>query len=102
MGDGVWDQESEIPASRLDDEVDRDELRDRDYGLLQELRVVLPGVQVLVAFLLTMPFAQRFVRLDAFGKSMFGVALVCGATTSAMVGLWLIVPLVWRRPDRRD
>ena len=32
--------------------------------LLQELRVVLPGVQVLMAFLLTAPFAQRFDDLD--------------------------------------
>ena len=46
---------SERPPEALDDELDRGELRDRYYGLLQELRVVLPGVQVLVAFLLTIP-----------------------------------------------
>jgi hypothetical protein len=32
--------------------------------LLNELRVALPGVQVLFAFLLTIPFAQRFGQLD--------------------------------------
>ncbi len=47
------------PASELDDRADREELRERYYGLLQELRVILPGVQVLVAFLLTVPFASR-------------------------------------------
>ena len=33
--------------------------------LLQELRVMLPGVQVLLAFLLTAPFQQRFAQLPA-------------------------------------
>jgi len=64
-----------ISAQDLDDTRDRVELRDRFYGLLQELRVVLPGVQVLSAFLLTVPFAQRFAQLDSFGKALFGVAL---------------------------
>jgi hypothetical protein len=37
---------------------------DRELGeLLQELRVALPGVQVLFAFLLTIPFAQRFTTI---------------------------------------
>ena len=66
------------PASELDDDRDRDELRRRYYGLLQELRVLLPGVQVLVAFLLTAPFAQRFTELDSVGRDVFGVSLVAG------------------------
>src|SRR3954463_11268900 len=61
----------------LDDVADRPELRDRYYGLLQELRVVLPGVQVLLAFLLTAPFAQRFKSLGATDRAVFGAALVC-------------------------
>jgi hypothetical protein len=67
-----------LPASQLDDDRDRDELRRRYYGLLQELRVLLPGVQVLVAFLLTAPFAQRFTELDSFGRDVFGASLVAG------------------------
>jgi Family of unknown function (DUF6328) len=51
---------SDEDTEDLDDVADREELRQRYYGLLQELRVVLPGVQVLLAFLLTAPFAQRF------------------------------------------
>jgi hypothetical protein len=66
---------SETPPEALDDERDRQELRDRYYGLMQELRVVLPGVQVLVAFLLTAPFAQRFGDLDNVGRGLFGAAL---------------------------
>jgi hypothetical protein len=61
---------------RLDDEADREELRTRYYGLLQELRVVLPGVQLLSAFLLTVPFAQRFGELDSASRGLFGAALL--------------------------
>jgi hypothetical protein len=85
------------PASELDDERDRDELRERYYGLLQELRVVLPGTQVLVAFLLTVPFANRFAELDDVGTTLYGVAL--GAGTLAV--LTLVAPTVFHRVAAR-
>jgi hypothetical protein len=69
-------EDSEVAPQDLDDERDRAELRNRYYGLLQELRVVLPGVQVLVAFLLTVPFAQRFGELDDLGRGFYGAALL--------------------------
>jgi hypothetical protein len=72
------DLEHELEPERLDSERNRDELRDRYYGLLQELRVVLPGVQVLVAFLLTAPFATRFGQVDDAGQALFGAALTLG------------------------
>jgi hypothetical protein len=70
--------ERDLDPDRLDSERDRPELRDRYYGLLQELRVVLPGVQVLVAFLLTAPFGQRFAKVDDAGQVLYGVALTVG------------------------
>lgn len=66
------------PAGELDDERDRDELRERYYGLLQELRVLLPGVQILVAFLLVVPFNVGFQELDTTGRNLYGVALTGG------------------------
>src|SRR4051794_13988462 len=66
-------------AAELDDYADREELRRRYYGLLQELRVLLPGTQVLVAFLLTVPFNNRFTDLDATGQDLYAVALGAGA-----------------------
>jgi hypothetical protein len=70
----------------LDDEFDRDLLRQRYYGLLQELRIVLPGVQILVAFLFTVPFNQRFDRLDDAGRQLYAVALASGiASVIALV-----------------
>jgi multisubunit Na+/H+ antiporter MnhG subunit len=70
--------EDDRPAERLDDVADRDELRRRYYGLLQELRVLLPGVQILVAFLLTAPFAARFEGLAAGERGLYGIALGSG------------------------
>jgi len=60
----------------LDDDRDADELRQRYGTLLQELRVQLPGVQVLVAFLLTAPFASRFNDLDLTGRRAYGAAVI--------------------------
>jgi hypothetical protein len=52
--------------------------------LLQELRVVLPGVQMLFAFLLTVPFAGRFTDLDASRMDVFFATLLCTAATTAL------------------
>ena len=86
-------RESDPDTEMLDSERDRGLLRDRYYGLLQELRVVLPGVQVLVAFLLTVPFAQRFARLDGFGKALFGIAL----TSWTLSVIAVVTPTVLHR-----
>jgi len=67
---------------------------DRELGeLLQELRVLLPGVQVLFAFLLTVPFTNRFDTLTGSEKALFLTALVCAALASAL----LISPSVFHR-----
>ena len=68
----------DLDAAKLDDVRDREELRHRYDEMLQELRVLLPGVQVLVAFLLTIPFANRFLDLDEIGRLSFGVAMFTG------------------------
>lgn len=85
--------DSERDPNDLDDVADREELRQRYYGLLQELRVVLPGVQVLMAFLLTVPFAQRFDELDDLGRTAYLVAL----STSLGSIILLLAPTVFHR-----
>lgn len=85
--------ESEQDARDLDDVADREELRSRYYGLLQELRVILPGVQVLMAFLLTAPFASRFDELDDAGRAVYFVALV--SALGAII--CLMTPTVFHR-----
>lgn len=74
-----------------------EELRDRYRELLEELRVILPGVQVLFAFLLTAPFSSRFPDLDLVGRRGYFVALV-GAAASTLL---LLTPTAYHRlaPD---
>jgi len=59
---------------------DRDEeerKRDRQMiELLNELRIALPGVQILFAFLLTVPFTQRFPELTSFEVDVFYITLL--------------------------
>ena len=65
--------------------------------LLNELRVILPGVQVLFAFLLMVPFTQRFPDLDDLETGVFFMTLLCTAVATAL----LIAPsahhrILWR------
>src|SRR4051794_14543914 len=52
--------------------------------LLNELRVVIPGVQVLFAFLLTIPFNQRFGRVDQFQESVYFATMLLAALSAAL------------------
>ena len=55
-----------------DDRGKEERRRDRQMiELLNELRVALPGVQILFAFLLTVPFSQRFASLTAFQRDVY-------------------------------
>ena len=53
--------------------------------LLQELRIVLPGVLVLFAFLLTVPFSQGFTKLDSLQREVFFATLLCTAVATALL-----------------
>jgi hypothetical protein len=74
----------------------------RELGeLLQELRVALPGVQVLFAFLLTVPFSARFGSVTPLQEGVFFATLVCTALSAGL----LLAPsahhrLLWRRRAR--
>jgi cation transport ATPase len=75
-----------------------DELsRERYRELLEELRTILPGVQVLFAFLLTAPFSARFTELDEFGRDLYAVALI-GSALSMIV---FLAPTSYHRIARR-
>ena len=66
--------------------------------LLNELRVTLPGVQVLFAFLLIVPFSQRFETINDLQKYAYLVALTFTALGSAL----LIAPTPYHRIRWRD
>jgi cellobiose-specific phosphotransferase system component IIC len=66
--------------------------------LLNELRVALPGVQVLFAFLLAVPFSQRFGQTTDLQRDAFMVALL-----STLAGsVFLIAPSAYHRIRFRD
>jgi hypothetical protein len=61
--------------------------------LLNELRVALPGVQVLFAFLLAVPFTQRFPEATNFQRGVFFGTLLTTAVSAAL----LIAPSAYHR-----
>jgi hypothetical protein len=79
------------PSGRDETEAER---IDRNLGeLLQELRVALPGVQVLFAFLLAVPFQQHFTSITPFEKHVYFATLLCTAISAAL----LISPSAYHR-----
>jgi len=66
--------------------------------LLNELRVALPGVQVLFAFLLTVAFSQRFVDVTSSQRKIYYVGVLCAATATA----FLIAPSAFHRIQFRE
>ena len=77
-----------------DDPESKSERIDRELiELLNELRVALPGVQVLFAFLLAVPFAQGFTKVTSFQRGSFFAVLMCTAISSAL----LIAPSAYHR-----
>jgi hypothetical protein len=85
-------QPGESPKERHDREL---------IELLNELRVTLPGVQVLFAFLLAVPFQNGWRRATPFEKDVFLVAFLATAVST----LLLVAPsayhrLRWRVEDK--
>ncbi|BBX67602.1 DUF6328 family protein [Mycolicibacterium psychrotolerans] len=83
------EQRAESPTQRLD----------RNWlCLLQELRVVLTGVQLLTGFLLTLPFQQRFSSLDGNMRGLYLATVACSiAATALLTAPVALHRLVFRR-----
>jgi hypothetical protein len=87
-----------------ENEESRDERLDRELiELLNELRVLLPGVQVLFAFLLTVPFTNRFSSITNEQRQVFFATFLCTTAATAL----LIAPsayhrLRWRQHDKEQ
>jgi hypothetical protein len=68
--------------------------RDRQMTeLLNELRIALPGVQILFAFLLTVPFSQRFSNVTDFQRNLYFATLLATAGSA----ICLIAPTATHR-----
>jgi hypothetical protein len=66
--------------------------------LLQELRVAIPGIQFLFAFLLVVPFQQGWVDITEFEEAVYYVTLICTAISS----IFLIAPTARHRLRFRE
>jgi len=91
---GPGGQRDESSAERLD----------RNYvEMLQELRVLQAGMQILFGFLLSLAFQSRFADTTRFQRDVYVVTLVCAAVATAC----LIAPvpfhrLIFRRGMKAD
>lgn len=85
------DRDGSATPGRQESEEQRD---DRNLvELVQELRVVGLGVQVLFGFLLSLPFTNRFDRLDGGQRGLYLASLVMSAVATAL----LIGPVAYHR-----
>lgn len=78
LDDTEWDrqQRAETPTQRLD----------RNWmALLQELRVVQTGVQILTGFLLTLPFQQRFAEVPGWLHVVYLITVGCAVPATIML-----------------
>ena len=100
---------SDEPGSSVQQEVaesgrteSEEERADRNLSdLLQELRVALPGVQVLFAFLLTVPFTNRFTTLTDFQEKLyFGILISVTLATVMLVAPTAGHRILFRRQQK--
>ena len=84
-------REPERREERSEDEQER--LNRQMIELLNELRVAMPGVQILFGFLLAVPFQQRFAQVTDFQQTVYFVTLVAAAVAAAL----FIAPSAYHR-----
>jgi hypothetical protein len=94
--------ENRSPAADDDEGESRDDKLNRELiELLNELRVALPGVQVLFAFLLTIPFTGTFRDLSELQTDVyFGTFCTTMAATAFLMAPTAYHRLRWRRRDK--
>src|SRR5580693_1657160 len=80
--------EPDRPGETVPERADRNVME-----LLNELRVVGIGIQVLFGFLLSIPFANRFVKLDHTERAIYLVTVVLAALSTAL----LVTPVAYHR-----
>lgn len=88
---------SEIHPQTGREESDQERIDRNLQEMLGELRVALPGVQVLFAFLLVVPFNQRWGQVTDFQKTLYLITLLC--TTASTI--CLIAPTAHHRLEFR-
>jgi hypothetical protein len=80
------------------DETDSERIDRNLQEMIGELRVALPGVQVLFAFLLVVPFNQRFAQVTSLQQTIYFITLL----TTAAAAVCLIAPSAHHRVEFRQ
>ena len=79
------------------DETENERVDRNLQEMIGELRVALPGVQVLFAFLLVVPFNQGFVQVTSLQRTIYFVTLLLTAAAT----ICLIAPSAHHRVEFR-
>jgi len=79
------------------DETEKERVNRELIELLNEVRIALPGVQVLFAFLLILPFQQAFAKTSEIDKTVYTIALLFSAAAAAL----FIAPSAYHRLNFR-
>jgi amino acid transporter len=74
-----------VGEDRREEETPKERANRELIELLNELRVVLPGVTVLLAFLLAVPFAKGWTKVTDFQRDVFVVAFLATAVSVALL-----------------
>ena len=94
MNDGNGNGDGESKEERLNREL---------IELLNELRVILPGVQVLFAFMLTVPFTNAFNRITETQRQVyFATFLLTLVATGLLIAPSAYHRLRWRQHDKEQ
>jgi Family of unknown function (DUF6328) len=70
---------------RVSKETEKERWERNFADLLQELRVAQTGVQILFAFLLTLPFSAQFPRVNDLQRDLYVVSLLAAAAATALI-----------------
>jgi hypothetical protein len=97
----VADRDEPADASEPDESADARQNRQLTE-LLNELRVALPGVQMMFGFLLAVPFSPRFSEISSNQQGLYYTAFL----TAAAASVCFIAPtafhrIVWQRGAKR-
>ena len=94
----MWAAVNDLP-NVVDSEESSDERLNRELiELLNEIRVLLPGVQILLAFLLTVPFTEQFDRINDEQRWAYIVTFASAALATVL----LIAPTAYHRVQFRQ
>jgi TRAP-type mannitol/chloroaromatic compound transport system permease small subunit len=88
-------------ANDKGNEEERERLNRELIELLNELRVALPGIQVLFAFLLIVPFSQGWRQVTEAQRDVYFAAVLCAtAATILLIAPTAIHRIQWRTHDK--